>query len=89
MSRSTGPPKPGWRFPPPLTGFVTPDAVGLGGLARRAEIPPGTFGAILLEVQEPEATPGEKVVVALSGWLAEGLPDQELPLPFRVRTAPG
>ena len=78
-----------FEVPPPLTGFVTPDAVGLGGLARRAEIPPGTFGAILLDVQELEAAPGVKIAVALSGWLAEGLPDQEMPLPFRVRTAPG
>ena len=78
-----------FEVPPPLTGFVTPDAVGLGGLARRAEIPPGTFGAILLDVQEPAAAPGDKIAVALAGWLAYGLPDQELPLPFRVRTAPG
>ena len=78
-----------FEVPPPLTGFVTPDAVGLGGLARRAEIPPWTFGAILLDVQDLEAAPGDKIAVALAGWLAYGLPDQELPLPFRVRTAPG
>ena len=75
--------------PTPVTGFVTPDAVGLGGLARRAEIPPGTVGAILLEPEGPEIDPAAKVAVALTGWLAEGLPDQEMPLPFRVRTAPG
>jgi hypothetical protein len=74
---------------PPDTGFVTPDAVGLGGLGRRAAIPPGTLGAILLDVPGIETVAGDGVTVALSGWLAEGLPDQELPIPFRVRTAPG
>lgn len=74
---------------PPATGFITADAVGLGGLGWRAEIPPGTLGAILLDVPGIEAVAGDAVVVALSGWLAEGLPDQELPHPFRVRTAPG
>ena len=74
---------------PPATGFVTRDAVGLGGLGRRAQIPPGTLGAVLLEVPGIEAVSGDAVAVALSGWLAEGLPDQELPLPFRVRTGSG
>jgi hypothetical protein len=74
---------------PPETGFVTPDAVGLGGLGRRAEIPPGTLGAILLDVPGIEAVGGDGVAVALSGWLAESLPDQELPIPFRVRTTSG
>jgi hypothetical protein len=78
-----------FEVPPPVTGFVTPDAVGLGGLARRAEIPPGTFGAILLDVEGLGVAPSDTVAVALAGWLAEGLPDQEMPLPFRVRTAPG
>ena len=72
---------------PPVTGFVTRDAVGLGGLGRRAEIPPGTLGAILLDVPGIDAVAGDAVAVALGGWLAEGLPDQELPLPFHVRTS--
>ena len=74
---------------PPVTGFVTRDAEGLGGLGRRAEVPPGTLGAILLDVPGIEAVAGDGVGVALSGWLAEGVPDQELPLPFHVRTAAG
>jgi hypothetical protein len=78
-----------FEVPPPVTGFVTPDAVGLGGLARRAEITPGTIGAILLDLEGVEVDPAAKVAVVLTGWLAEGLPDQEMPLPFRVRTAPG
>ena len=74
---------------PPVTGFITPDAVGLGGLGWRAEIPPGTLGAILLDVPGIDGVAGDAVAVALGGWLAEGLPDQELPLPFRVRTTSG
>ena len=72
---------------PPVTGFVTADAVGLGGLGRRAEIVPGAVGAIALEVPGIAAVTGSGVAVQLSGWLADGLPDQDLPRPFRVRTA--
>ena len=72
---------------PPVTGFVTPEAVGLGGLGRRAEIAPGAFGAIALDVPGMVAVTGSDVAVQASGWLAEGLPDQEMPRPFRVRTA--
>jgi hypothetical protein len=73
----------------PATGFVTPDASGLGGVGRRAVIDPGAFGAIALEVPGMAAAgDGGEVAVQLSGRLAEGLPDQEQPLPFRVRTAP-
>jgi hypothetical protein len=71
----------------PGTGFVTPDATGLGGVGRRAVIDPGAFGAIALEVPGMAAAAGGEVAVQLSGRLAEGLPDQELPLTFRVRTA--
>jgi hypothetical protein len=72
---------------PPVTGFVTPEASGLGGLGRRAEIAPGAFGAMSLEVPGISTVAGSEVAVQASGWLALGLPDQELPLPFRVRTA--
>jgi hypothetical protein len=71
----------------PATGFVTPDATGLGGVGRRAEIPPGSFGAIPLRAAGIEGAPGDEVAVQLGGWLAEGLPDQPMPLPFRARTA--
>jgi hypothetical protein len=70
----------------PETGFVTPDAEGLGGVGRRAVIPPGTFGAIALSVPGALSAPG--VAVELTGRLAEALPDALLPLPFRVRTTP-
>jgi hypothetical protein len=71
----------------PATGFITQDASGLGGIGRRAEIPPGSFGAIPLHADGIDGAPGEEVAVQLAGWLAEGLPDQPLPLPFRARTA--
>jgi len=73
---------------PPSTGFITPDATGLGGLGRRAEIGPGIFGALVLQVPDLAQVEGTAVAVQASGWLAEGLPDQRLPLPFRVRTVP-
>jgi hypothetical protein len=70
----------------PVTGFITADATGLGGLGRRAEIGSGAFGALTLDV--PAApVPWDTVTVALSGWLAEGLPDEPMPARFRVRTA--
>jgi hypothetical protein len=71
---------------PPATGFITPDAAGLGGLGRRAQIPPGALGALCVEV--PGMATAETVTVGLSGWLAEGLPDQPMPTPFAVRAAP-
>lgn len=73
----------------PITGFVTPEAVGLGGLGRRAQIQPGDFGAIALEVPGLTAEAGTDVVVQLAGWLADGLPDEDLPRRFQVRTVPG
>ena len=73
---------------PPETGFITPDAVGLGGLHRRAVIPPGVVGAILLDVPGIGADADGEVAVEVAGWLADGLPDQLLPVPFRVRTVP-
>jgi hypothetical protein len=73
----------------PITGFITADATGLGGLGRRAEIGSGAFGALTLDVPAMATTPvpWDTVTVALSGWLAEGLPDEPMPARFRVRTA--
>jgi hypothetical protein len=74
--------------PPPITGFITVDATGLGGLGRRAEVGPGAFGALTLDVPAMATAPSwDTVTVALSGWLAEGLPDEPMPVRFRVRTA--
>jgi hypothetical protein len=73
---------------PPMTGFVTPDAVGLGGLGDRAVVPPGGLGAITLDAPGMGSSVTGEVAVRLAGWLAEGLPDDALPRPFRVRTPP-
>ncbi len=72
---------------PPETGFITPSAEGLGGLGRRAVIAPGAVGALVLEVPQLAQADGDGVAVSASGWLAEGLPDEEMPRRFRVRTA--
>ena len=71
---------------PPETGFITPSAEGLGGLGRRAEIPPGVMGALSLEVPGLAHADGDGVAVGATGWLAEGLPDEPMPARFRVRT---
>ena len=74
---------------PPTTGFITPDASGLGGLHRRAVVAPGVFGAMVLEVPGSTDVESEAVAVQLSGWLTESLPDDATPARFRVRTVPG
>ncbi len=76
-----------WRELPPLeVGFVTGEAVGLGGLRRRAVIAPGVVGAISLDV---EAHPGaDAVAVQVAGLLYGGLPDQPEPRAFEIRTPP-
>lgn len=73
----------------PETGFITPDAQGLGGLGRRAVMAPGDVGALVLEVPQLAQADGDGVAVSASGWLAEGLPDEPMPTRFRVRTASG
>jgi len=75
----------GWReFPDLETGFITPDAEGLGGLGRRAEVPPAGYGAILVKVPVP--TPITGVAMQVAGLLYEALPDNVLGQPFEVRT---
>ena len=71
---------------PPETGFVTPEATGLGGLGRRAEIPPGAVGALTVRVPKLDSSPGDRLAVRLTGWLADALPDDTMPLTFDVRT---
>lgn len=76
-----------WQPLPALeAGFVTPDAVGLGGLRSRAVVDPGVLGAIAFDVEVP-AEAGS-VAVRVAGWLADGLPDEPEPRPFLVRTPP-
>ncbi len=74
-----------WFAMPELaSGFVTPDAEGLGGLRRRAKVKPGAYGATAFDIPAPgNAT---AVSIEVSGWLAEALPDERSPAPFAVRT---
>jgi hypothetical protein len=76
----------GWQDLPRLeTGFITPDAEGLGGVVQPGHVEPGAYGAIAFEVGPP---PGATdVAVRVSGWLREALPDQPTPEHFEVLTA--
>ena len=77
----------GWReFPEIETGFITPDADGLGGLGRRAVVAPGAYGAIIVKTLLP--TPVTSAAFQLSGTLYEGLPDELVGSRFAVRTEP-
>jgi hypothetical protein len=75
----------GWReFPDLATGFVTPDAEGLGGLGRRAEVKPKEYGALVVKTLLP--TPVTGVAVQVAGYLYEALPDDKGAAPFTIRT---
>lgn len=78
-----------YEVPSVETGFVTPDAEGLGGVGRVAEVAPGAYGAIALDVPALAATPdaATEVAIQVAGWLHDGLPDHRMPEPFAVRTA--
>ena len=66
-------------------GFVTPDAVELGGVRRTARIKPGDYGAIAFDVRAPAGA--SAVVARLAGWLTSGPPDAPGPGRFGVSTA--
>ncbi|MBW3556556.1 MAG: hypothetical protein KY454_06415 [Actinobacteria bacterium] len=72
--------------PEPSTGFVTPDAQGLGGLYGRAAVAPGQMGALKVAVEPPAGT--DEVSVQVSGWLVEALPDAPERQRFEARTEP-
>ena len=72
-------------FPELQTGFVRPDASGLGGLNRRAVVSPGAPGALTLSVRPPDGASAVSLQVA--GWLSEALPDAPRPERYEVRTA--
>jgi len=75
----------GWReFPELATGFVTPDAEGLGGLGRRAEVKPTAYGALVVKTLLP--TPVTGVAVQVAGYLYEALPDDKGAGRFEIRT---
>ena len=65
-------------------GFVTPDAELLGGLGQRAEIKPGAWGVVLVNVPTPATMTGFYVQVA--GRLYEALPDETMGAAYELRT---
>jgi hypothetical protein len=75
----------GWfDFPKLQLGFVTPDAEDLGGLLRSAKIKPGDWGALLVKLQAPDSA--TEVSIQVAGRLYQGLPDEDTPGRFEVRT---
>ncbi len=72
-------------LPTPQTGFVTPDAEGLGGLHRAAVIRPGAYGAMTFASVRPAGAASAAILVA--GWLRDAFPDAPNPERFLVRTA--
>jgi hypothetical protein len=82
---SSGQPMSWQVLPTPQTGFVTPDAEGLGGLHRAALMRPGAYGAITFPSARPEGAASAAILVA--GWLRDALPDAPNPERFQVRTA--
>lgn len=74
-----------WRECPGFpTGFVTAEAVGLGGVGRPAAIEPGSHGVIAFSV---DTVPGaSNISMQVSGWLRAALPDAEEPARFRTFT---
>ena len=73
-----------YEFPKLETGFVTPDAEGLGGLGRRAEVAPGTYGVFVISVPVPDQFNATYAQVA--GSLFEALPDEKTGSAYEVRT---
>jgi len=72
-------------LPPPQLGFVTAEADLLGGLNMRAEVEPGRWGTIPVDVAAP-SNPYTAVAFQVGGWLYEALPDESRPSRFGVRT---
>lgn len=67
-------------------GFVSPEPVGLGGVGRPAQIQPGSYGAIALELPAGPL-PGSAVAVSVTGTLVDATPEAGVGGPFSVRTA--
>jgi hypothetical protein len=66
------------------TGFMTPDAEGLGGVRQRATVPPGVVGAISVPLVVPDDA-NELSVRVIGGWF---FPGESRPEEFEARTAP-
>jgi hypothetical protein len=75
----------GWRECPSFpTGFVTAEAVGLGGIGRPAGIEPGSHGVIAFSVETVEGA--TSISMRVAGWLRAALPDAEEPARFSTYT---
>ena len=67
-----------WQDLPALpTGFVTPDATGLGGVRRMAVIAPSAYGAIAFVATPPRGA--ARVAVLVAGRLSRAFPDESAP----------
>jgi hypothetical protein len=66
------------------SGFVTEDAVELGGVRRTARIEPGDYAVIAFDLPAPPGA--SNVAVRVAGWLSSGPPDEDEPGRFDVST---
>jgi hypothetical protein len=71
-------------MPQPATGFVTAQAIGVGGLGTPAHLEPGPPVGTTLRV--PAVAGATTLAVEVAGTLSEALPDEPMPEPFAVRT---
>jgi hypothetical protein len=74
-----------WSDLPRLSsGFVTADAVELGGVRRTARIEPGDYAVIAFDLPAPAGA--SAVSVRVAGWLSSAPPDKPPPGRFGVDT---
>lgn len=66
------------------SGFVTADAVELGGVRRTARIEPGDYAVIAFDLSVPSGA--SNVAVRVAGWLSSSPPDEDVPGRFDVST---
>jgi hypothetical protein len=69
------------------SGFVTADAVELGGVRRTARIEPGDYAAIAFDLPAPAGA--SAVSARVAGLLSSAPPDEKLPQPFNLMTGEG
>jgi hypothetical protein len=81
---ATGTPLSSTPLPELPTGFMTPDAEGLGGLRQRATIAPGIVGTMSVPLVVPDGA-NELSVQVVGRWF---LPGEDLSDDFEARTEP-
>ncbi len=72
-------------MPTPPTGFVTAQAVGIGGVGMAASLAPGDPVGTTFRV--PDAAGATSIEVEVAGWLGDALPDEPTPEGFALRTS--